>query len=266
MMTASDNCGLREVLFSEQRINTSCPSEYLLIRMWTAFDHCNNSATAIQRITVIDTIAPILVGPPAVGPFQCPADVPSMAASLAEVQVMRSANESAECFDALTIVPTETRINGSCVNEFSLLRRFTVTDCAGNSASVDLTIVVHDTTPPVLVGVPAETSMPCDNITSAPTVTAWDNCDCPLASGIMCVPVTFNETRIAGRCTGEYTLIRRWIAIDSCGNMATSTQTIHVFDNSPPRFVNPPGPLNGTCVSIPTAQQLNALDNSVQLP
>jgi M6 family metalloprotease-like protein len=60
-VTATDNCDSSvPTIFNEQRINGSCPSNYELIRTWTATDDCGNTATHVQTITVQDTTPPVI--------------------------------------------------------------------------------------------------------------------------------------------------------------------------------------------------------------
>ncbi|MFM7104280.1 MAG: hypothetical protein ACKOW8_02080, partial [Flavobacteriales bacterium] len=53
MATASDNCDSDvEVSVSTQNVDGSCPSNYQIVRTFTAVDNCGNTATAVQTITV----------------------------------------------------------------------------------------------------------------------------------------------------------------------------------------------------------------------
>jgi hypothetical protein len=250
-VTATDNCGLMNLTMQETRQPGLCPNEYVLLRTWTAIDFCGNSASYTQRIIVIDTLPPTADQLPNLGPYQCPGEVPPMNASLAELRIGRGQEA---CDANFTITAREDRLPGRCVNEFTLIRHFTASDCSGNAVTINRTITVNDTTAPVLSGVPADTSMPCDNVTGPPTVTGLDNCD-------LSVPVQYSEQKLPGRCTGEYTLLRSWTAVDACGNRVNASQRIAVFDRIAPVFVNPPGPLNGTCLAVPSAQDLSATDN-----
>ena len=59
---ASDDCDAEPALsLDEQRLDGDCPSEYRLLRTWTAVDRCGNSASAVQVVEVVDEQAPVVV-------------------------------------------------------------------------------------------------------------------------------------------------------------------------------------------------------------
>jgi hypothetical protein len=63
--TAMDNCDSSPILtFTD--ITTAVPAlqGYIIDRTWTATDHCNNSSTCVQVITVISALNPAIVGDP----------------------------------------------------------------------------------------------------------------------------------------------------------------------------------------------------------
>ncbi|WP_284652630.1 HYR-like domain-containing protein, partial [Flavobacterium terrisoli] len=61
VLTATDNCGTASVTMSETIIQGNCPSNYQIVRTWTATDACNNTSSQTQTITVSDTTGPVLV-------------------------------------------------------------------------------------------------------------------------------------------------------------------------------------------------------------
>ncbi|MBC8884397.1 hypothetical protein H9X57_16550 [Flavobacterium piscinae] len=60
-LTATDNCGSASVEYGEIRNDGNCPSNYTLVRTWTAMDECGNTTVHTQTITVQDTTAPAFV-------------------------------------------------------------------------------------------------------------------------------------------------------------------------------------------------------------
>jgi hypothetical protein len=69
------------------------------------------------------------------------------------------------------------------------------------------------------------------------------------------------ETTNPGPCPNNYTVVRRWIASDACGNQNTQTQEITVFDNSAPVLQGVPDNTSAECDSIPSAPTVVADDN-----
>ena len=125
-----------------------------------------------------------------------------------------------------------------------------VVDCQVNltvssgSASATCSAPVHieDTLAPVLQGVPPDVTVECDKVPPPPVVVAKDLCDPD-------VPVAFKETRIDGKCPGDYRLEREWRAIDDCGHPVADDQTVTVVDTTPPEIT--PGSDNLFCLWPP---------------
>jgi gliding motility-associated-like protein len=65
-LTASDNCGTATVTMTETTIQGNCPSNYQIVRTWTATDVCGNTSSVSQTITVTDTTGPVAVNTPLV--------------------------------------------------------------------------------------------------------------------------------------------------------------------------------------------------------
>ena len=65
--TATDDCVLADITYSDVATPGTCPQEQTIIRTWTATDGCGNSVTCDQTIAVEDAVAPIIT--------TCPADV-----------------------------------------------------------------------------------------------------------------------------------------------------------------------------------------------
>jgi len=141
-----------------------------------------------------------------------------------------------------TISPCYTGSSGSLTLSYSdstagtcptvITRTWTGTDGCGNVGTADQIITVQDTTAPILSGVPANTTVECDSIPSAPVVTAADACD-PNPS------VNFSETTTAGACANSYTITRTWTATDNCGNSSAGSQVISVVDTTGPVLALP---------------------------
>jgi hypothetical protein len=124
----------------------------------------------------------------------------------------------------------EQRIDGSCEDDFTLIRSWTATDRCGNALSASQTIVVRDTVPPILVGVPADLTVECASLVPPPApVTATDACAAPR--------IRLEEVITLRRCTNDFVLTRTWIATDRCDNESRESQVVTVRDVIPPAVV-----------------------------
>ncbi|MBK7468979.1 MAG: hypothetical protein IPJ43_20545 [Saprospiraceae bacterium] len=57
--SAMDNCMFPVTITRRDSIESgACPAEMEIFRIWTFVDHCMNDTTCIQKITIIDTVAP----------------------------------------------------------------------------------------------------------------------------------------------------------------------------------------------------------------
>src|SRR4051812_15231555 len=83
-----------------------------------------------------------------------------------------------------------------------------------------------DTTPPVISGVPANTTVECSAVPAAASPTATDDTD-PNPS----ISLNESSTQSASGCShSNYILTRTWTASDSSGNTSTAVQQITVHD------------------------------------
>eukprot|EP01137_Pigoraptor_chileana_P018492 Opistho-2@78054 len=244
-VTAIDACpGTVAVTFQETRTN-SCANAYTLTRTWFAKDVCGNqSPTSTQQVQVTDNVAPVL--------NNVPADVSVACSAVPPVPTNITARD--DCDGAPSVALAETTIAGACANRYTIQRTWTARDACGNPTSVTQRIIVTDNVAPTLVGVPANVTVTCSTVPTAPTVTATDNCGS--------ATVTYTQTRTNGRCANAYTLLRTWSATDACGQTTTGVQKITVNDTTAPVFSSPPPTtLTAECNSIPAVPSLQATDD-----
>ncbi|MBN4057962.1 gliding motility-associated C-terminal domain-containing protein [Olleya sp. AH-315-K02] len=220
-LTATDNCCAVDVTFDEVNNAGDCPSEYELVRTWTATDACGLTTIHTQTITVIDTTDPMFVE-------ALPADATVECDNVPDAEILTATDN---CGTA-TVTFDEVNNAGNCPGEYELVRTWTATDACGLTTIHTQTITVIDTTDPTFVeALPADATVECDNVPTAETLTATDNCST--------ATVTFGEVNNAGACSGEYELVRTWTATDQCGNETIHTQTITVVDTTAPTFTVP---------------------------
>jgi hypothetical protein len=185
---AKDNCdGSVRVTFSDSIANGSCPENYVITRTFTATDSCGNQATAVQVITVRDSLPPVISAPP---------DLVLSCGSSLETASTGNATASDVCDPNPTIIFADEIVNGDCPTVQTLTRTWTAIDRCGNSASAVQHIQVVDQQGPQLI-LPASLTLACD-APSSPSATgeaeATDNCD----EG---ATITFADATVAGQCS-----------------------------------------------------------------
>ncbi|WP_458627206.1 HYR-like domain-containing protein [Winogradskyella sp. PC D3.3] len=243
-LTASDNCGTATVSFNETSVAGSCSGNYVLTRAWTATDACGLTTVHTQTITVEDTTAPTFNE-------TLPTDITVECDAVPMAEVLTASDN---CGTA-TVSFNETSVAGSCSGNYVLTREWTATDTCGLTTVHTQTITVEDTTAPTFnETLPADITVECDGVPAAETLTASDNCGT--------ATVSFNETSVAGSCSGNYVLTRAWTATDACGLTTVHTQVITVEDTTTPTFNETlPADVTVECDAVPTAEVLTATDN-----
>jgi len=103
----------------------------------------------------------------------------------------------------------------------------------GEVQSLSPFVIVEDSEPPVLFGVPADITVECSaDAPVNPEVTATDN----VAGN---VAVEFTEVRLDGDCINDYLITKTWTASDNFGNTISQSQVITISDNTPPAITTP---------------------------
>ena len=121
-------------------------------------------------------------------------------------------------------------MSGGCYYDHVLT--YTPIDFCGNVGdSFYQIVVIHDTTPPTLVGVPADTSVSCTtdpaSVNALPFAT--DNCDPD-------VDLNYEENTLddGDGCDETFIIERIFIAVDCGYNHTRDTQYVHVVDTAAP--------------------------------
>nr|WP_199000738.1 gliding motility-associated C-terminal domain-containing protein [Flavobacterium sp. ASV13] len=197
-----------------------CSNAGTYTNTWTVKDDCGNiSDTFTQVITLQDTTKPIFTG-----------DLPSdITVSCDAVPEPATIQVSDNCNGNLPIVFSETKSNieNQCATNYTLTRKWTTSDCGGNTATYTQIITVRDTTPPTgtapldVTNLSSIADIPVGNINDIKD--AADNCSST-------VNITVNDTNNGGSgCEGNpYILTRTYTLTDCAGNKAELKQTFTV--------------------------------------
>ncbi|MCF8280049.1 MAG: DUF11 domain-containing protein [Bacteroidales bacterium] len=246
ILGATDNCDAAPTVTVDETVtadSNGCISQ--IVRVWTATDDCGNTTTDSQTITVFDNTAPTLAGVPADLSLNCTDAVPAAPTITA----------TDACDTDVSVVFNQNFTGNPATACYTITRTWTATDNCGNVATASQTISISDTTPPMLVGVPADADYDCsESVPFAAAVTASDDCDTD-------VPVVFSEVIIGNSSTGCFSIIRSWTATDDCGNTVSASQTINISDNTPPTLSGVPADLTITCeTTVPAPASVTASD------
>ncbi|MFV5691198.1 T9SS type A sorting domain-containing protein [Flavobacterium sp. LT1R49] len=241
--TATDTCDPSvAITFADVTTPGNCPGNYSVTRTWTATDDCGNTASCSRTITVQDITPPVITCPTVVSPINCPA-TPNFG----------TATATDTCDPSVAITFADVTTPGNCPGNYSVTRTWTATDDCGNTASCSRTIVVQDTTPPVITCPTVVSPINCPATPTFGPATATDTCDPSVA-------ITFTDVTTPGSCPSNYSVTRTWTATDDCGNTATCSRTINVQDTTPPVITCPTvvSPIN--CPATPTFGTATATD------
>ncbi|NER14047.1 T9SS type B sorting domain-containing protein [Leptobacterium flavescens] len=219
-----------------------------IIRTWYVYDKYGNFDSDDQIVFFEDSKPPVFVE-------ELPQDKEVSCDDIPEAPVLTAKDA---CDPDVEVVFEETRTEDPLCNaNFVITRKWTATDCRGNSVSHVQTITVRDTEAPTFVEeLPQDAEVSCNEIPDAPVLTAIDNCDPE-------VEVVFEETRTEDPlCNANFVITRTWTAADCTGNSVSHVQTITVSDTEAPTFVEElPQDAEVSCNDIPDAPVLTAIDN-----
>ncbi|PWA06090.1 gliding motility-associated C-terminal domain-containing protein, partial [Flavobacterium psychrotolerans] len=217
-LTATDNCnGTITAQGLDAIAPGNCPNSFIITRTWTFTDACNNSSSTTQIINVIDNVAPVAPVAPANLTVTCPSEVPPA----------NSLTATDNCEDQITVQGEDAITPGNCPNSFIITRTWIFSDACGNTSSTVQTINVIDTMAPVFAELPAPITISCPAKPEFTQASAIDNC----GGGFT---LTFADVKTLGANSSTFSVVRTWTAIDTCGNISTTTQTINVEDKTAP--------------------------------
>jgi hypothetical protein len=214
-LTVTDNC-------SNYTLTSNAPA-YLPIGVtninWTATDASGNSTSAVQKVTVLDTLKPTITAPSKVTVYVdggCAVSTVGLGSpSVSDNCTIKSLTNNA---------PANFNLGTTTVT-------WTVKDASGNTSYATQTVEVKDTTKPSIT-VPANISVNANfgcyaNGVALGNAVATDNCT--VAS------VTNNAPNSFPLGTTSIT----WTVKDGSGNESTGTQTVTVVDATNPSITAP---------------------------
>ena len=240
MPTAADACSdmvtvnLVDEFFSEGE----CLGSGLWTRTFSATDANGNVLESSQLIQVVDTVAPYFTAVPEAVTVECDEALPSVLA------------EAEDACGTTTVSVSESVVDGSNVNNYTVIRTFKATDACGNETDTTQIVNVVDTTPPTFLTTWSNETRQCGEDLSPLPVEAVDACSDS-------VFVTTNDVMTPGPCEGSFTLARTYIISDFSGNADSMSVTVNVVDTIAPVWVSTPEDLTVSCdEALPTDEPL----------
>src|SRR5207247_1604748 len=213
-----------------------CGTTFDATRTWQATDACGNFAQCSQKVTVVDTTAPVIT---------C-----GNTSKTVERGTTWTFDEptTTDNSGSTTITIVSTVTNAGCANTFSAVRTWKGTDACGNSAQCSQMVTVVDITAPTITCAGNKT-LELGSPWTFDTPTATDTCSAPTISILSTITNT--------ACGATFSAIRTWVATDACGNSAPCNQTVTVVDMTAPT-VSIVSPTNGAIFLAPASFTLLA--------
>ncbi|HTL56131.1 MAG TPA: hypothetical protein VL361_10660, partial [Candidatus Limnocylindrales bacterium] len=171
--TATDNCTVASTpTYTDATTPGTCPGNYVVKRTWSSVDPCGNIGTALQTITVQDTVPPVVTAPANITIACTDSQDPTVN------QTLGLATAVDNCSGTSTPTFSDQIVAGNCVANYTIKRTWSSHDGCGNVGTASQTITVRDTTAPVLTIPPNLTlECPADTTTNNTGVaTAQDTC------------------------------------------------------------------------------------------
>ncbi|MDG2208752.1 MAG: hypothetical protein P8K81_02055, partial [Flavobacteriales bacterium] len=186
---------------------STCLAQSGTMRTWTVTDGCDNSDTAVQYFTILDTEGPSFTSAPANLELGCNDEIPA------------SSVTAEDCSGTADVTMTETQAEGSCGTDYTIYRSFIAVDACGNESEHVQTIMVVDQESPVFTSFPDDVTYTYGNEMEAEEPTATDDC----------TEVVISYSDAVDNSDMEITIITRtWSASDACGNTTDQDQIITV--------------------------------------
>jgi large repetitive protein len=245
--TVSDNCDKQpKVVYETKTTTDGC--KVLITRTWRATDACGNLAVKTQKISVIDTKAPVFDPIIALVTVECgkTAVLPTIIAKdNCDANVNIKIKE-----DVLANTPGTNPCNSIVV------RTWTASDKCNNTAIISQAVYIYDTKPPVFVNTPLPLTIDCGNLSNIVNPIALDDCTKQIKYSFKDALFSISDDSC------DLKIMRTWTAEDLCGNKTTAQQPIVIADNTAPSPSVLPVDVTLSCSdTIPPKQIITFSDN-----
>jgi hypothetical protein len=235
MLVLNDNCTPASslVIVQNPAPGTIVNGTGILAVSFTVTDLSGNSSSCSFNVLKKDNTAPIIITPASSLTVECDGN-----GNITALNNWLASHGGAVASDGCSNVTWSnnfTQLSDDCGATGFALVVFTATDAAGNSSSASAVFTIWDTQPPVFSQVPATLNVNCsDGVPAALTTNAI------ATDGCSNVTMTVNDVISAQTSSNRFKITRTWTATDACGNAASASQVINVYDNLVPLFTSVP--------------------------
>ena len=191
--TADDDCGTVDVSI-EQSITGGCGNTFTLTRTYTATDLCGNTATDLQIVQVIDTIAPQIF---------CPDSVVVACGESTEPVSTGKAFGQDDC-GPVTVNHSDEAFEGQCAADMDILRTWVVRDECGNSSTCEQYIYVRDLEAPNFDSQASDLELECGDENNDSSIADWLENHAGASASDACGDVTITNNYAEGTCGVNY--------------------------------------------------------------
>jgi hypothetical protein len=211
-----------------------CPSDYTIVRRWTATDDCDNVATATQAITVGDNTPPS-IDPQAVNlTVEC--DGNGNAAQLDDWLAGNGGASASDACGGVTWNDDFTALSDGCGDTGSAFVTFTATDECGNASTTRATFTIADTTGPSIDVMASDATVECDGNGNTAQLGAWLAGSGGASASDICGSVAWSSdfTALSDDCGATGSALVTFTVTDECGNTSMTAATFTIVDSTPP--------------------------------
>tara|TARA_B110000003_G_scaffold43863_2_gene41358 strand:- start:6561 stop:11318 length:4758 start_codon:yes stop_codon:yes gene_type:complete len=239
--SATDNCGAVQLTWVDGQGSGGCVlpiGQY--VRVYTAIDECGNVSTVDQVLTLVDDAPPVFTNIPSDYTAEC-----------IDVLVYDEAEAMDDC-SGFEIAYSVDTIHSNCEATFEIVRKWVATDNCGNSDTAVQVISVVDEEGPYFTFVPEDYTAECSDDLVLEMAEAVDHCSS--------FEIVVQTDTLEGPCSGQYVILREFIATDACGNASETTQIIFVEDTTAPVFTFVPEDYTAECSDEQPMLDAEAMD------
>ncbi|MDT0554339.1 gliding motility-associated C-terminal domain-containing protein, partial [Urechidicola vernalis] len=226
----SDTCGDITITESDSEVE-NCGNTKVITRTWTATDACGNTSSADQTITIVDTVAPVIITEASNETVEADGEG-NLQIFQNWINTQGGAVATDNCSN-VTWTHNFTDFNYICGKAGSVEVTFTAIDECGNATSTIANFTIVDSLGPVLSSIPPNITLECDTDlgTGVQGVAVFSDVNSD-------VEITYSDVFVSTRGAGGV-LTRLWTATDQCGNITQVNQVITVEDTVPPTLTVP---------------------------